>query len=256
MEELRLKLLSIWVWSAASGIIMGNTALTALAYVLTMGFDPRRAIAGRVFRNGARWVAMAHPAWRHAISGNLPPDVSHGYVIVSNHESHADSVLISHLGFSARWLAKEELMKIPFLGWMMRMANDIPVKRGDKDSGKVAMEEMARHVKGGGSVVLFPEGTRSTTGELGAFKDGAFKLAIETQAPVLPLVLTGCGATLPKGGWVLGRTRSFARLHVMAPIHTTGLTVDDVPAFRERVRTLMMAEHARLVDEVKAELAS
>ena len=103
--------------------------------------------------------------------------------------------------------------------------------------------------------MLFPEGTRSTTGELGAFKDGAFRIALEAQAPVLPMVLTGCGAALPKGGWVLGQERTFARLHVMAPVHTRGMTLDDLPALKERVRDAMTKEHARLVEEVRAEMA-
>lgn len=253
MDALRLKLLSAWVWSAASGIIVGNTFLTGLVWILTSPFDRRHALAGRVFRAASHAVMAAHPTWHHRITGALPPDVSHGWIIVCNHESHADSVLISTLGFSARWLAKEELMKIPFLGWMMRMAGDIPVKRGDRDSGKVAMEEMARHVRAGGSVVLFPEGTRSTTGELGAFKDGAFRLAVETGAPILPLVLTGCGNALPKGGWVLGATHALARLHVMAPFFTAGLTLDDVPALRDRVRDAMMQQHHQLVEEVRRE---
>ena len=252
MEALRLKLLSIWVWAAASGIIVGDTFLTGLVWLLTSPFDPHRALAVRMFRVASHAVAGAHPSWTHKITGTLPPDVSHGYVIISNHESHADSVLIAPLGFSARWLAKEELLKIPFLGWMMRMAGDIPVRRGDKDSGKEAMEVMAGHLRDGGSVVLFPEGTRSTTGTLGAFKDGAFKLAIETQAPILPMVLTGCGNALPKGGWVLGKAHAFARLHVLPPVFTHGLTLDDVESLRDRVRAQMEEAHTRLVDEVRA----
>lgn len=252
MEALRLKLLSIWVWAAASGIIVGNTFLTGLVWLLTAPFDQRRALAGRMFRAGSHAVAAAHPTWTHKITGTLPPDVSHGYVIISNHESHADSVLIAHLGFSARWLAKRELLKIPFLGWMMRMAGDIPVDRGNKDSGAQAIANMAQHIRDGGSVVLFPEGTRSTTGSLGPFKDGAFKLAIETQAPILPMVLTGCGSALPKGGWVLGQAHAYARLHVLPPVHTHGLTAEDVGPLRDRVRALMEEAHQKLVEEVRA----
>jgi len=210
--------------------------------------DPQARLTSRVFRSGGRLVAAAHPFWHHRISGQLPPDASYGYVIVSNHESHADSILISHLPFHARWLAKEEIMKIPFLGWMMGWSGDVKVKRGNKDSGREALDSMAEYLRHGGSVMLFPEGTRSTTGEIGPFKDGAFKLAIETQRPVLPMVLTGCGAALPKGGWELGG-QTYGRLHVLDPVETVGLTLEDLPALRDKVRLLMVDARHRLLAE-------
>ena len=248
-DALRLRLLSAWVWAATSGIIVGLTFWTGLVWLLTAPLDPRRGLTSRAFRSGGRLVVAAHPFWKHRISGTLPPDASHGYVMVCNHESHADSILISQLPFSARWMAKQELLKIPFLGWMMRMAGDVPVRRGDPDSGRQALHAMAAHVRAAGSVMIFPEGTRSATGSLGAFKDGAFRLAIECQAPIVPMVLTGCGQALPKGGWVLGRMTTEARLHVLPPVQTTGLGPQDVPMLREKVRDAMAAARQALLDE-------
>lgn len=256
MEALRLKLLSIWIWSATAGIILGQTFLTGLVWILTAPLQRQHALAGRVFRSGAGLVTRAHPRWRHKITGYIPPDLSHGYIIVCNHESHADTILIAQMGFGSRWLAKEGVLRVPFLGWMMQMAGDIPVKRQDKESRHAAMAEMAKSLQEGISVMIFPEGTRSTTSTLGAFKDGAFKLAVETQAPIVPMVLTGCGAALPKGGWVLGQARSYARLHVLPPIYPDGLTAADVPVLRERVRDVMVEAHTRIMAEVATELES
>lgn len=244
-----MKLLSLWVWAATAGTVVGFTFLTGLTWILTARIDPRRGITSRVFRSSARVVAAAHPFWHHNITGTLPPDASHGYVIVSNHESHADTVLISHVPFSARWMAKEEIMKMPFLGWMMRMAGDVSIKRGDKESGQEALRQMAEHLHQRGSVVIFPEGTRSTDGEMGPFKDGAFRLAIETQRPILPLVLTGCGEALPKGGWVLGNMKGSARLHILPPVYTRGLGPQDVAALRDRVRADMVQARNALRSE-------
>lgn len=253
VDTVRLKLLSIWVWAATSGTIVGFTFLTGLVWLLTTPLDPRRGLTSRTFRSASRVVSAAHPFWKHTISGTLPPDASHGYVIISNHESHADSVLIAHLPFSARWMAKEELLRIPFLGWMMRMAGDIPVRRGDRASGVEALGHMADHLRAGGSVVIFPEGTRSADGTMGPFKDGAFRLAIETQRPILPLVLTGCGQALPKGGWVLGQMQTQARLHILPPVVTAGLSEADLPELRETIRARMVdARNALMAEQTKA----
>ena len=82
--------------------------------------------------------------------------------------------------------------------------------------------------------MIFPEGTRSKTAELLPFKDGAFRLAIETGVPILPLALSGTGTALPKHGWRFGR--SAAEVRVLEPVETAGLTLGDVPALKARVR--------------------
>jgi 1-acyl-sn-glycerol-3-phosphate acyltransferase len=92
------------------------------------------------------------------------------------------------------------------------------------------------------SVMIFPEGTRSRDGELQKFKDGAFRLAIETGAPILPLVLDGTFPALQKGDWRFGVTD--AEVRVLAPIETTGLTLDDIPVLRDRVHTVIADELA------------
>ena len=92
------------------------------------------------------------------------------------------------------------------------------------------------------SVMFFAEGTRSRDGRVKAFQDGAFRLAIESGVPVLPLAVDGTMDALPKDGWVF--SRATCRVHVLAPIETTWMTVDDVPALRERVRHQIIAEVA------------
>ena len=90
------------------------------------------------------------------------------------------------------------------------------------------------------SVMLFPEGTRTRDGSLGQFKDGAFRLAIEHQAPILPLVVDGTFEALQAGSWKMNVTD--AEVRVLDPIPTEGMTKDDIPALRERVRDLIAAE--------------
>jgi len=92
------------------------------------------------------------------------------------------------------------------------------------------------------SVMLFPEGTRTRDGELGEFKDGAFRLAIETGCPILPLVVAGTREAMQKGDWRWNVTS--AEVRVLTPIETTGLTKADVGELRDRVRTIIADELA------------
>ena len=126
-------------------------------------------------------------------------------MVVSNHESNADPFLVSFLPWEMKWLGKASLFRIPVVGWMMRMAGDIPVERGDSDSAKEAMAACERWLARGMPVMLFPEGTRSKDGQLLPFKDGAFRLAIETGADVLPVAVAGTREALPKHSWKFGR---------------------------------------------------
>ena len=129
------------------------------------------------------------------------------YVIVSNHQSLADIPLICNLRFDAKWLAKAELFRLPFAGWMMRWAGDIPVERADRRKAAQALLQCVRCLRGGCSVMFFPEGTRSPDGEVQAFNDGPFQLALREKVPVLPLAVEGSGAALPRNSWLFGPRR-------------------------------------------------
>jgi 1-acyl-sn-glycerol-3-phosphate acyltransferase len=183
-------------------------------------------------------MATLNPLWRFRTSGAPPADPRRPYVVVSNHESFADILLISHLPWEMKWLSKAELFKVPVLGWLMRLAGDIPVRRGEGRSAVEALQQCRTVLKRRVSVMIFPEGTRSTTTDMLPFKDGAFRLAIDAGVPILPLAVSGTGTALPKHGWRFGR--SVAEVRVLEPIDTSGLTVKDVPALRDRVRARIL----------------
>ena len=111
-------------------------------------------------------------------------DPAQVYVIVSNHQSLADIPVITHLKLDTKWLAKAELFRVPVFGWMLRMAGDVPVERGDTRKAAKAMLQCARYLRQRCSVVFFPEGTRSRDGAVLPFNEGPFQLAIREQAPV------------------------------------------------------------------------
>jgi len=117
------------------------------------------------------------------------------------------------------------------------VAGDIKLDRGDRDSAKKAMDRCVWYLKHHVSVMVFPEGTRAVDGELGKFKDGAFRLAIEAQVPILPLAVHGTKEALRKHDWRFGRAN--AAVQVMEPVSTEGLTLEDVDSLKERVRDLI-----------------
>lgn len=171
------------------------------------------------------------------------------YVAVANHESFADIFLISHLPWEMKWLSKEAIFRIPVMGWMMRMAGDIAVRRSSRNSRVEAIEGCRDRLKKRVSVMIMPEGTRSGTGDLLPFKDGAFRLAIEMGCPILPLAVAGTRNAIPKGSWVFGRAR--AEVRVLQPIPTEGLSLAELPALRERVRTLIGETRQALFRELE-----
>lgn len=248
---LKRSVLSAWSWFSLVVIIIVWFPLVTITWLVTAPFDKGRYAAGYLFRK----LTVAHqiltPMWKFHTSGDLPKDKRRPYVVVANHESFVDILLISHLPIEMKWLSKETFFKFPLVGWMMRMAGDVKVVRGDRTSGAAAMKACHDRLAKRVSVMIFPEGTRSADGSLGQFKDGAFRLAIESGAPILPLVVHGTRTALRKHDWRLGDSR--AEVRVLAPVPTEGLTEADVPVLRERVRALIAGELAVMtaaMDEV------
>jgi 1-acyl-sn-glycerol-3-phosphate acyltransferase len=238
MSRLWQSIVSVWAWLVLVVCIVVWLPIMAVLRLVTAPFDRGRYTVGYFFRQIPVVVAALNPLWRFRCTGTMPADPRRPYVVVSNHESFVDILLISHLPWEMKWLSKAELFRLPFLGWLMWLAGDIPVKRGFGPSALEAIAKCREVLANRVSVMIFPEGTRSTTADLLPFKDGAFRLAIDAGVPILPLAVSGTGTALPKHGWRFGR--SVAEVRVLEPIETAGLTVKDVPALRARVRARIL----------------
>jgi 1-acyl-sn-glycerol-3-phosphate acyltransferase len=238
MSRLWQTVLSLWAWLVLVICILVWFPLLIILGLLTIPFDRGRYAPGYLFRRIGPVMATLNPLWRFRYSGKIPADPRRPYVVVSNHESFADILLISHLPWEMKWLSKAELFRIPIMGWMMWLVGDIPVKRGFGPSAVEAMERCRKALENRVSVMIFPEGTRSKTAELLPFKDGAFRLAIEAGVPILPLAVSGTGTALRKHDWRFGQ--SAAEVQVLDPVETAGLTLDDVPALKARVRETIL----------------
>ena len=243
MSRLWQTIVSIWAWLVLVVCIVLWFPVLAVVRLLTAPFDRGRYIPGRIFRKIGPATATLNPLWRFRYSGTMPKDPRRPFVVVSNHESFADILLISHLPWEMKWLSKAELFRIPIMGWMMWLAGDVPVKRGFGPSALEAMARCRQALDNRVSVMIFPEGTRSKTSELLPFKDGAFRLAIEAGVPILPLAVSGTATALRKHDWRFGR--SDAEVRVLEPVETAGLTLHDIPELKARVRqTIVEARDA------------
>ena len=166
-------------------------------------------------------------------------------VFASNHTSMFDIwALSATLPGSTRFVAKQELGRIPLLGPAMRRAGHILIDRFNRARAFEAYDQAAATIRSGISAIVFPEGTRSRTGELQAFKNAPFALAIAAQVPVVPVYVDGTYTILPKGSVRL-RPKPI-RVLVGEPIPTAGLTVDDRESLRDRVRAAIVALRSRV----------
>ena len=236
--------LSAWTWFVIAGCIVLWLPLMALVRLVTLPFDRGAYWTGFLFRKIGNISFALSPLWSARVTGAIPANPRNPYIAVSNHGSFVDILLISHLPFEMKWLSKAELFRVPVLGWLMRLARDIPVKRGEGRSAIEAMQACRQKLEDKLSVMIFPDGTRSRTDEMLPFKDGAFRLAIDSQVPILPLVVTGSRPALQKGSWRVGRSR--AEVRVLAPVSVEGLKRSDVPALRDKVFALIADERDRL----------
>ncbi|MGH7465177.1 MAG: lysophospholipid acyltransferase family protein, partial [Longimicrobiales bacterium] len=222
--------------------------LLAVLYAVTVPFDPGRYTVGLWFRRAAIVFVALNPLWRFRTSGVRVKDPRRPYVAVSNHESYADIFLISHLPWEMKWLSKAEIMRMPLMGWMMRMAGDIAVYRGSSRSRSEAANGIRDRLSKRVSVMVMPEGTRSPTDELLPFRDGAFRIAVEMGLPILPIAVAGTRTAMAKGSFRFHRATAEAR--VLEPVETTGMTQDDVPRLRNEVRDRIAAARAELREEL------
>ncbi|MFM9076293.1 MAG: lysophospholipid acyltransferase family protein [Bacteroidota bacterium] len=173
---------------------------------------------------------------------NIEPGKS--YIYVSNHTSFLDipGICLALPG-EFRPLAKKELLKIPVFGWIAATATVI-VDRTNHESRRSSLDRLAAILKRGVSVLIFAEGTQNRTTELlQPFKDGAFRMAMETGCPLVPIVVEGAGRLMPPGKFSI--LPGLVRIRIGKPMEVTGYTANELQDLKSRTYNVM---HAMLTD--------
>ncbi|MFH1190496.1 MAG: lysophospholipid acyltransferase family protein [Candidatus Omnitrophota bacterium] len=230
-------LISIFVWAVAFCATVA-VSFTILMTVILFPFDKKRARAHAQCYWWSDAVIRLNPFWKIEVSGLENIDRNRTYVITPNHQSLADIVILYQVKAQFKWVAKESLFSVPFVGWSMSLCKHIRIRRGELGSIKKVYRTAAEWLRGGTSVLIFPEGTRSETGEMREFQNGAFKLAIKEKVPVLPIRLEETGGAIPKGRWLF-EAQSPARMKVLPAIETAGFGAGDHARLREMTRSML-----------------
>lgn len=239
------RVLSVLFWTflvlSCVPMFLGALAL----FLVTYPFDPNRRVLHLYSCGWAQLYFWVNPAWRLKVDGREHLAWRGPAVLVSNHESLGDILVLFGLYRPFKWVSKASVFKVPLIGWNMRLNGYVGIVRGKRESVVKMLAECEAWLRKGVPVLLFPEGTRSPDGKIHAFKDGAFHLAAKLKCPVIPIVLTGTARTLPKHGFVM-KENANCHVQVLPPIDPTPFG-DDVAALREHVRGVMIAEKERLM---------
>ncbi len=204
---------------------------------LLLGQDGRYAlwVTQRVWSPVLVWLPSA---WV-TVRGLENVDFTRPAVFVSNHQSTVDiPVLFMALPTNFRFVAKKIIRYIPFLGWFIWMAGFIFVDRKNHADAVRSLDAAAEQIRAGKSIVVFAEGTRSSTGEVLPFKKGPFALALKAGVPVVPVAVEGSGIVMPKNRW------TFTSREILVAV---GKPIDPAP-FGTDKEALLAEVRSRIID--------
>lgn len=185
---------SVYVWLLIAIATLIISPIFTLVWLFTVLFDKRLLILHYLANFWGSLFTVLVPGWKINIIGKekLNPKTK---IIVANHQSQEDILLMYRLGVPFRWVSKAEIFKVPIYGWLMYLKGDIKLQRSSRTSIKQMMIDAEKVLEKKCIITIFPEGTRSKTDKLGNFKEGAFKLAQNMKIPIVPVVICGTGNT-------------------------------------------------------------
>ena len=221
----------IILWVVLSTIFWGTIAIIISFFTRTG--NPVHLVA-RYWARGILFVSRV----KVTVNGLANIDPSQSYVYMSNHQSNFDiPVLLAYLPVQFRWLAKAELFKIPLFGRAMRGAGYVKIDRFNQESAFESINEAARKMKNGVSIMIFPEGTRSRDGNIRSFKKGGFVMAVDAGVPIVPVILLGTWTLMAKSS--LKINTGDVSLNIKTPIATTDYTRDNKDDLIKSVRDVI-----------------
>lgn len=222
---------------ALSGFIY--LPIIALLFCWGMLFDRKL----RAVHQFSYFIAMSYfvvsPGWKIKVKGKENLVHNQSYLIASNHQAMLDIALLYAVPALFKWVSKKEVYKIPMFGWLLFFHQDITIDRGSTSSTKKMINDCIACLKKGISVMIFPEGTRSKTGSIGKFKEGAFLTAKMAKADILPVVIDGTGKVMSSS--FLPYKQTFF-VHILPPISYEEYKTEKVGILSEQVEQMMKTE--------------
>ncbi|HWH78023.1 MAG TPA: lysophospholipid acyltransferase family protein [Candidatus Binatus sp.] len=191
------------------------------------------------------WLILRIGGISLQVEGLQHIDPKQPYIFIVNHQSNVDiPVLVQALPkFQLRWIAKKELLRMPFFGWAMWATKHVTVDRSDPQDAVKSLQRASERLAAGISLVVYPEGTRSKDGNLQKFKKGGFLLAVQTKTAVVPVTVNGSGAVLPAGAW---RIRpGLIKVTVEEPISVEGFRPGNLRLLLEQARAKIASHLSR-----------
>lgn len=205
-----------------------------LLAVILLPFDKKRKVAHAQCFWWSDCVIKLNPYWRLRVEGLENIDHHKTYVVIANHQSMADIAVLYQTRMQFKWVSKKSLFNVPFIGWCLTLTKHIKLERGEFSSIKKVYREAAEWLRKDISVLFFPEGTRSDTGQMNVFQNGAFKLAIKEKRPILPIRIQGTREAIPKGSWVFN-AKVLVTITVLPAVETGSLNPADFASLRDTV---------------------
>lgn len=224
--------------------------LALVVCLITRRSDPTKLALHRLSALFMRRLLWVSPFWRCEIEGQENVVQGEPYVIVANHQSLADIVILFGLEHNFKWVARRSLFKFPIFGACMSINDHVPVAATDLSSTRSMMRVCHGWLKQGVSILIFPEGTRSPDGDVHTFYEGAFRLANLCNVRVLPIAITGTHDVLPKGSKLLN-IKGDMHIKIMPP-----LSVADFGGSTERMKNYVQNLIKREVEGQKKETPS
>jgi 1-acyl-sn-glycerol-3-phosphate acyltransferase len=204
-----------------------------VVWAVTAPFDRRKVVLHLYSSAWAVFYVRLNPLWRLHTTGRALLPWRGAAVIVANHASLIDILVLFDLFRPFKWVSKAEIFKVPLIGWNMSLNGYVRLVRGSGESVRRMMARCGELLDRGIPVLIFPEGRRTDDGHLQEFKDGAFQLAMRHRVPVIPIAVSGTGRALPKHGLVL-REHIDARVEVLPALCPSDFV--DVGGLRDATR--------------------
>ena len=232
-----------WIWFVLTNI--GFFAIALIIWITTLPFDRKLIILHQFSCFWGHSYIWLNPLWSLKMTGRKNVKRGRTYVIISNHQSMVDILVLYGLFRHYKWVSKKENFNIPIIGWLMRLNRYIEIDRGSRGSYLKMMRKIKDTLRSGNSVLMFPEGTRYLGGGIGPFRDGAFRMALENQVGLIPVILNGTANTIFKGKIIMtGKERITVK--ILPEISYESFRGKTPKELMNEVREMMIEEYKQL----------